>query len=349
MRQGKGRFIKALLTVTAAALIFGAALFGCLGENGGILLGFGGNGSGSSKGVAGGGGGSGGGGGGGGGGDNPPINGAGTSPVGDWRLNSSDDTVEILYVSDDPEEKMLFSFMQSGNFAKTEFYKVKGVWIEYPAVDRGRGTWRSVNDSTVNIRVPNSNGGYSGSNWRYKVLRDTLVLIRCDSDGAAGGTSGNNGSAARRCYESMFVKVDTAAFRSGLRGDRDTILPYNPDLRGQWVLQGGNSESDEIIYFGIYTFSNDGAKRYVGDEDYSGKYYYTTSADMRLHFVVENNCSLDQQGKKQCTTERDRSFTYDVAGTGDNRILTIRTEQWVVYHGEAGLTKSKRGKQPNRL
>jgi hypothetical protein len=338
MTRSTGRFFKAVLTALAAALVFGAALFGCLGENGGILLGFGGNGGGSSKGVAGGGGG---GGGGDGGGTIPPANGAGTSPEGNWNLYSSDDS-ELPYVSDNPDEKVLVSFRQSNNFAVAEFYKVKNVWIEYPRVNRG--TWRSVNDSTVNIRVPNSESGYRESNWQYKVAAgDRLTLTRCRDDGAANNPVGNGGSADRRCYESKFVKVDTAAFRNGLV---DTILPYNPAMRGEWVLQGGNSESDELIYFGIYTFSNDGANRYVGDdEDYSGKYYYT-SGDI-LHFVVEN-CYLDEHGIRRCT-ERDRLFPFNVTGSGDDRILTIRTETWKVYHGDIdNPAVSRRSNQPNR-
>ncbi|MDR2692764.1 MAG: lipocalin family protein [Chitinispirillales bacterium] len=318
MTRNNGRFLKAVLTATALFVCW--AMSGC-GENGGILLGFGGNGNtgGNSSGGS---------------GSDRPGPGVESSLVGDWKMYSISTNGETRDTGYYPYERTLVSFKSSGEFAVTEFYKVGNVWVEYPAVERG--TWRVRND-TLYYSDPNGEGE---RNERYTVTGNRLVMKQHQIREICEDIDDIYSIVQRQCsqhdyyYEYTFIMVvNTADFKSGLGG---TIYPYNPVLRGEWILQNGNSECDdpwcyERIYFGSTSFSETGAYRYITNDNNGDGRYYTNGGS--LYLVIEN-CYWDDQYIKHCTTKRPVVLPYSVSGSGNNRTLTINGDIWRVWQSQ---------------
>jgi len=257
--------------------------------------------------------------------DDDPADGGGFA--GDWMPYSRSVNDSTYYYSDNPNEKEVVSFMPSGEVSSIAFKKAGNAWVEIPATGDGVLKWRT-DDQTVYIydkyydkygtsfEKENDIGKYKISNGRL-IISSHIVDQNCES------------SVCVPDYEYTYIRTNVAVLRNGF----GTIYPYNPKLRGCWLLNDNVDNSDKF-YLDLGTAQFLGGNRYFDAYDdnarVEGGWY--TNGD-KLYLAINERCYMDWYDAinggnggyiKRCVPTQTTGLPYTLSGTGDNRKLTIK-------------------------
>jgi len=249
--------------------------------------------------------------------------------AGDWMPYSRSEGDETYYYSNNPNEKEVISFMPSGEVSATAFKKAGNVWVEIPTTGDGALKWRT-DDQTVYIREEYyDNGNYKEKErniGQYKISNGRLIILSHIVD-----QNCENGVCvpADRDYESTYIRTNVAVLKNGL----GTIYPYNPKLRGYWVLNDDGDNSDNI-YLDLGTAQFSGGNRYFDayDDNMRAEGGWYTNGD-RLYLAINERCYMDWYDAidggnggyiKRCVPTQTTGLPYSLSGTGNNRKLTIK-------------------------
>ncbi|GBU20770.1 hypothetical protein R80B4_00655 [Fibrobacteres bacterium R8-0-B4] len=256
--------------------------------------------------------------------------------VGDWMPYSSISSYDGVpdggtrYYNNSQDEKMIVSFRSSGEASQWGFQKVGNVWVEIPFEAGDVVRWR-VEGQTIYI----SKSGDKEDAWgNYTMSGDNLVVTGCYYDN-------EDGIRIYHCTERTYTRANVNSIRSSL----GTIYINNPDIRGDWTLQGGGDEYGYHIYFGGTYCGGSGVSRYINADNYYDLVYYTNGDNL---YLVVKNCDYDDYDDRHCTTEPPVVLPYRITGSGDYRTLTIRNDIWTFRPDDYDYSPAK-SRQNKRL
>lgn len=256
--------------------------------------------------------------------------------VGDWMLfsrfgtlNGAPDGDTAYY--DDPNQKNIISFKPSGEAAARIFLKAANFWVDIPQ-SAEKTSWR-VRNQTIYIREPVYDDSGKTVALReygvaYTAIGKKLVLTYCGSYEDEG---------YNHCSYETYTKINLEKLKASL----GAIHPYNPKLRGEWVLINNDSTDNDSLNYGynddlkrisfdsleIAQFSGGGGNRYFDDYDGNmrakGDWY--TNGDT-LYLLVDERCYDDWYDEigfiKRCVPKQTAMLPYSVSGSGDTLTVT---------------------------